>query len=123
MSVDMDSRELPIFVDNYKFEYFDKTNQLNAIRIKPEWKEKIDEYGSLSKYLDFENQKIENEDKKQKEIESLNRRIGELTIKNLELQNRKFKREIIFGIIGFIIATIITNWKDILILLKVLPPE
>lgn len=82
--------------------------------------------GGLSKIvsdLEIEKNILEKKIKNQKEIESLNKRLTELSIINLELQNRKLKRELLFGIIGFIIGVIITNWKDILILMKVLPPK
>lgn len=81
-------------------------------RITPTGLEILIQYGSYLEYWKSQN------------IEHLeNQEIKELQRKNLELQNRKLKRDIIFGIIGFVIATIITNWKDILILLKVLLQE
>jgi hypothetical protein len=121
--IDFGYRELSMFVDKYENIYFEKVSKMRHLRILTDWIDILDNYDTLSKYLDFEDQKMKKEDEKQKEIESLDKKVRELTIKNLELQNRKLKREILFGIIGFFIAALITNWKDILILLKVLPPD
>lgn len=82
--------------------------------------------GGLTKIavdLEIEKKASEEKIKNQKELEFLNKKLTKLSIINIELQNRKLKRELLFGIIGFIIGVIITNWKDILILMNVLPSK
>ncbi|WP_319231665.1 hypothetical protein [Draconibacterium orientale] len=83
--VEIDYRELPIFVDNYNYEYFEQVTQMRAIRITPEWKERIDIFGSVSLFIERVNEKIEEENNKQKEIEALNKKVSELSIINLGL--------------------------------------
>jgi hypothetical protein len=56
--------------------------------------------------------------------EQLEIKIAELTEINLTLQNKQLRTKMLFSIIGFIIGAIATNWKDILIILKLIsPPE
>jgi hypothetical protein len=45
--------------------------------------------------------------------------IQRLTVENLRLRNKQLKRTVLYSIIGFIMGAIITNLKDILILLKI----
>jgi hypothetical protein len=85
---------------NKKFQYH-STSEIN----------KIAELG-IEKYL------------KTKEVnENSELEIQRLTIENLQLQNRQLKRTVLYSIIGFIMGGIVTNLKDILILLKILNPE
>lgn len=56
-------------------------------------------------------------------IKALELDIKELTVKNLELQNKQLKRTVVYSIIGFISGAIVTNLKDILILLNIMTPE
>jgi len=56
--------------------------------------------------------------------EQLETKIAELTEINLTLQNKQLRTKMLFSIIGFILGVIATNWKEILILLKLIsPPE
>jgi hypothetical protein len=85
---------------NKKFQYH-STSEIN----------KIAELG-IEKYL------------KTKEVnENSELEIQRLTIENLQLQNRQLKRTVLYSIICFIMGGIVTNLKDILILLKILNPE
>ena len=56
-------------------------------------------------------------------IKELELKIKELTVKNLELQNKQMKRTVLYSIIGFLAGAIVTNLKDILILLNIMTPE
>ena len=56
--------------------------------------------------------------KKQDRLDGLEIKIKELTIKNLELENKQLKRYVLYSIISFIAGAIITNLKDILNLLN-----
>jgi VIT1/CCC1 family predicted Fe2+/Mn2+ transporter len=72
---------------------------------------KIKELG-IEKYLS----KKDSEDNFELEIQRL-------TIENLQLKNKQLKRTVLYSIIGFIMGAIVTNLKNILILLKILNPE
>ncbi len=108
--------ELKILVDEN--EYLVKETPMYSVRIDSDWKAIIDIHGSLSKYLEFENEKIEVQNKKQNEIEALNKKISELSITNLELQNRQIKTRIIYSIIGAIGMLVLSEWRNILEFLK-----
>lgn len=64
---------------------------------------------------------IENFNKKIEKTENLEIKIKELTVKNLELENKHFKRYVLYSIISFVIGALVTNIKDILILLNLNP--
>ena len=85
--------------------------------------EKICKIGGWLKYLELKNEDELKEREEESEIKILNKEILKLQKQNLTLSNRKLKRDLIIWIIGLFIGAVITNWKDILILLKVLPPE
>jgi hypothetical protein len=85
---------------NKKYQYH-STSEIN----------KIAELG-IEKYLS----KKDSEENSELEIQRL-------TIENLKLQNKQLKRTVLYSIIGFIMGGIITNLKDILILLKIINPE
>lgn len=104
----------------YEYEYFIIHGNLDNAVITPEWKSIIELHGSLSAFREYENEILEEENNKQKDIEDLNKRVGVLTIENLELQNRKMKREVVIGIITFTLGAIATNWKDILVMLQII---
>lgn len=80
----------------------------------------IDKYGSYSNFISNANaNQIESEQKEQ-----LDTRIAELTEINLALQNKDLKIRMLYTIIGFILGAIVTNLKEILLVLKImLPPE
>lgn len=61
--------------------------------------------------------------KHQNEIKDKELKIIDLTAKNLRLQNKQMKRAVLYSIIGFLAGAIITNLKDILILLNIMTPE
>ena len=72
--------------------------------------------GGWLKYLaNRDNEREEAKQKKQLDI-----KITKLTAINLELQNKQLKTRMWFSIIGFIFGAIVTNWKEILILLKII---
>jgi hypothetical protein len=110
--------ELSHLYELYDGNYFQIMIQKDFCKLTAFGKDIIENYGSLSKYLEFENEKLEEQNEKQREIESLNKRIIELSITNLELQNRKLKREIWIVIISFILGAIMANLKDILTMLR-----
>ena len=60
---------------------------------------------------------------KAEQKENLEEQIRELTRDNLSLQNKQMKRTVLYSVIGFIFGAIITNLKDILILLNITSPE
>jgi hypothetical protein len=64
---------------------------------------------------------IENFNKKIEKTENLEIKIKELTVKNLELENKHFKRYVLYSIISFIAGALVTNIEDILILLNLNP--
>lgn len=57
------------------------------------------------------------------EIKEKDDNIKDLTAKNLRLQNRQLKRNVLYSILGFIGGYIISNLKDVLQFLKLLPLE
>ena len=61
--------------------------------------------------------------KYQNDIKDKEREIIDLTDKNLRLQNKQMKRTVLYSIIGFLSGVIVTNLKDILILLNLMNPE
>jgi len=62
--------------------------------------------------------KIANEIEYQEMIKDKDNEIRDLTSKNLRLQNKQMKRAVLYSIIGFIAGAIVSNLKEILILLK-----
>lgn len=121
--IDIDYRDINILVESYDGEYFDKTTPMRHIRITPEWDEKIKIFESLSNYLNIINEKIEEENKKQVKIEALNKKVSELSIVNLGLQNKQLKLKIIYSVVGAVFTAILTNWKDILIMLQIIDKQ
>ena len=119
----IESKELHHLYEIYDSKYFQITNDKTFYKITTHGKDIIDNYGSLSKYLEFEKEKLKKQNEKISEIESLNKRISVLTITNLELQNRQLRLKILYSIIGFIFAALATNWKDILIMLQIIDKQ
>ncbi len=113
-------KELSHLYELYNGKYFQITNDKTFCKITVLGKDIIENYGSLSKYLEFENEKLKEQNEKINEIESLNKRISVLSIKNLELQNKQLKLKIFYSVIGAIFAALVTNWKDILIMLQII---
>lgn len=98
----------------YENKYIERTGNSRLYRIKPEIKSIIDEYGSLSAYLELlekERLKKENEESELKKLHTEN-----LTLQNtlLELQTKQQKRYILYSSISFILGAIVTNGKEIL---------
>ena len=77
------------------------------------------EYGCYKNYKDSQNEYI----RSLNENDNLIKKVNELSIVNLKLQNRQLKTKWIFSIIGFILGAIITHLKTILEFLKILPPQ
>jgi hypothetical protein len=64
----------------------------------------------------LQNQQLHYQNKiKDKEIE-----IIDLTKQNLILQNKQLRNKFIYSIIGVIVGFILSNWKDILIMLQII---
>jgi hypothetical protein len=124
--ISFDTDEIDHFESLYEYKYFTfPYSYLNrTAKITPETKENIDNYGSLSKYLNIVDESKAIEQAKLDDKEKLEIKIAKLTEINLTLQNKQLKSKIWFSIIGFILGVIATNWKEILILLKLIsPPE
>jgi len=78
----------------------------------------IETHSSYSNYINNKNvYQIELYKKEQLET-----KISELTKTNLTLQNKHLRTKMLFSIIGFIFGFIAANWKDILIILKIISP-
>lgn len=76
------------------------------------------------KYLAYRDESLAKEKVKADNKEQLENKIAELTATNLSLQNRQLKNRVLFSIMGFILGFIAANWKEILIILKIIsPPE
>ncbi len=52
--IEFNYKELDHFLELYDYEYFVKHDKIDYIKIDPEYKEIIDEHGSLSKYRTLE---------------------------------------------------------------------
>ncbi len=78
-------------------------------------------FKSWGEYQESINNQVAKISEKENDRQEMQYEIDRLTIKNLKLQNKDLKRKVWFGIIGFIAGAILTNLKDILILLKILP--
>jgi len=85
--------------------------------------EQVCNLGGWLKYLELKKENELKEKEEESEIKQLNKKVLKLQKQNLTLSNRKLKRDLIIWLIGLFIGAIITNWKDILILLNVLPLE
>lgn len=85
--------------------------------------EQVCKIGGWLKYLELKNENELKEREEENEIKQLNREILKLQRQNLTLSNRKLKRDLVIWLTGLFIGAVITNWKDILILLKVSPPN
>lgn len=78
-------------------------------------------YSNYCKHLDKETKILKSKSDKKEQLET---KIAELTEINLTLQNKQLRTKMLFSVIGFILGVIATNWKEILILLKLIsPPE
>ena len=70
---------------------------------------------NLKEQFELENLRLENENlQHSKSLRDKDRNISELTIKNLKLQNRQLKWNLVFIIIGFIIGFVTSNFNWIL---------
>lgn len=120
-----DMNEIAHFESLYEYKYFTFPYSINRTAIiTPETKEIIDHYGSLSKYLNIVAESKAIEQARLNDKEQLENKIANLTEINLTLQNKQLRTKMWFSIIGFILGVIATNWKEILILLKIIsPPE
>lgn len=84
----------------------------------------ISREGGWLKHLDKQKEFLISQQVKLDNKEQLEIRIAMLTEINLTLQNKQLKTKMWFSIIGFIIGVIVTNWKEILTVLKIIsPPE
>lgn len=81
---------------------------------------KVHDSGGWLKYLlNCAEVKARAEQKEQSEI-----KIAKLAETNLALQNKHLRTKMLFSVIGFILGVIVTNWKEILTILKIIsPPE
>lgn len=84
-------------------------NGRNILKFK-NWEEYIENI-SNNKNSEFQKEKVR---------QDLRDEIDRLTKVNLELQNKQMKRYVVYSIIAFILGAIITNVKDILILLNLM---
>ncbi len=82
--IEFNYKELDHFLELYDYEYFVKHDKIDYIKIDPEYKEIIDEHGSLSKYRTLE---------KEQELALINEQ-NELILlqkEHLSLQNENLK--------------------------------
>ncbi len=71
--------------------------------------------------LENENLKLQNEQfHYQNKIRDKENEIRDLNIKNLRLQNKQLKNKIIYAILGGAVTFILSNWKDILVMLQII---
>lgn len=89
------------------------TEPFRVIEKKESLSDFMDSGGFVKIVNDLEKQSTE-----KKLIDSLNKRLNELSIINLELQNKQLKTKIIYSIIGAIFSALVTNWKYILSMLQ-----
>ena len=122
--IEFDYKEEKHIIDLYNYQYFEFNEITNDyIKITPEYKEIIDRHGSLTNYLKEQND-IEKENQKfDDELKMLQVENARLENENLKLQNKHLRRYILYAIVGFIAGVIVTNWKEILFLLRITSPE
>ncbi|WP_159018037.1 hypothetical protein [Algibacter sp. L3A6] len=77
------------------------------------------EHNSWEDYIKSKNNAINESYEIEKERQEQKDEIDRLTKVNLELQNKQMKRYVVYSIIAFVLGAIITNVKDILILLHI----
>ena len=53
-------------------------------------------------------------------MKKLNQEISELRVLNLKLQNKQLRNKIIYAIVGSAAMYLLSNWKDILIMLQII---
>lgn len=71
--------------------------------------------------IEDENLKLQNEQfRYQNKIRDKEDEIRDLTLKNLSLQNKQLRNKIIYAILGGAIMFILSNWKDILIIFRII---
>lgn len=102
----------------YQHKYFEQIGTSFSVNILPEIKEVIDNYGSLSNYLNEKSNDQLSEDRIDSDLKNLHIENARLLNINLQLQNRHFKRYILYSIIGFLAGVISSNWRDIIELIK-----
>lgn len=74
--------------------------------------------------IEDENLRLQNEQLRyQNQIHSKEIEIRELTSENLRLQNRQLKNKILYAIIGGVIGFLLSNWKEILSILKIIDSQ
>lgn len=115
--------DLRIFIDEYDNKYIIKFGSGLKVKMSIEMKRIIDQYGSLSKYIEEQNNLELKELEESNELNKLQIKNIELQNKNLQLQNKQMKRYVIYSIISFILGAVVTNLKDILILLNLMNQE
>lgn len=113
-------KQVSFFVNTYDSIYFNKSGQLDQLTITTKTKHIIDNFGSLTKYFEENEKLIQKEKSSSDEITKLKTENLALQNKNLILQNKRLKRHVLYSIISFIAGAILTNIKDILILLNIL---
>jgi hypothetical protein len=111
------------FQELYDNKYFTNNGNGSYLVITAETKEKIDTYGSLSNYFEEENNLNQSNQKEDEELKKLQTDNLKLQNENLVLQNKHIKRYVLYALVSFIIGAIVTNIKDILILLDILKSE
>jgi DNA-binding PadR family transcriptional regulator len=86
--------------------------------------QKKSEFQNLKSELELENLKLQNENLLfSNSLRNKDKEVRELTIKNLKLQNRELKQNVLFAVVGFILAYLINNIDKPLKLLDICIPE
>lgn len=107
----------------YKYKYFEQVGDSFQVKIYPETKGIIDNYGSLSKYINEINNAELNKINEDNDLKKLTKYNLELQNEILTLQRKHLNRYVLYSIISFIIGAILTNVKDILILWNTMNQE
>ncbi len=74
--------------------------------------------------IEDENIRLQNEQFRfQNQLRYKENEIRDLTAENLRLQNKQLKNKVLYAILGGAIAFILSNWKDILIMLQIIDKQ
>lgn len=97
-------------LDKEKIQFYFTKNSFDAIK---EYENTLNK-NNWKAQLEDENLKLLNEQLRyQNDIKDLNS-------ENLRLQNKQFKNKLSYSIIGVVTGFVLTNWKDILIMLQII---
>tara|TARA_R110000823_G_C15647639_1_gene470606 strand:+ start:69 stop:527 length:459 start_codon:yes stop_codon:yes gene_type:complete len=114
----MESEFLEMVLEFKRLRVAEVVNQGKGLKKNERTQNFVDDGGFANYYA-----KEKETSKKENERQELKDEIDRLTKVNLELQNKQMKRYVVYSIIAFVLGAIITNVKDILILLNITNQE